>query len=74
MNNQEHLEKWLNDSLFKTKEQIREYSQWAVDSKLYQSEISMLEYRKEWLETQISSFQQFPIGFSGKTKLGKIKK
>jgi hypothetical protein len=28
----------------------------------------ILQFRLEWLETQISSFQQFPIGFSGKIK------
>lgn len=67
MSNQQELVKWLEHSLFKTEEQIREFSQWN-DTQLYQETISMLEFRKEWLETQISSFQQFPIGFSGKIK------
>jgi hypothetical protein len=53
MSNKQELVKWLEHSYFKTNEQIREFTQWG-DTELYQSQISMLEFRKEWLELQIN--------------------
>ena len=52
MNNKQELVKWLEHALFVTNEKIREFSQWG-DKELYQSQMSMLEFRKEWLEFQI---------------------
>ena len=79
MNNQESLLSWLEDSFFKTKEQIREYQQYIggerykVGNTLYMQEIEKLEFRCKWIKEQCDSIhnnkeQQFPIGFSGKTK------
>ena len=54
MDNQQELQKWLEYSLFKTEEQISEFTPFNGNG-TYEKTISMLEFRKGWLELQIIS-------------------